>query len=74
MQNDFTINFELKASVVEELQIFSKLLKKDPNMILNEALQLYFESEQKKLLEKNLDDENAMTNLDFNEFWDGMDI
>ncbi len=74
MQNDFTINFELKASVVEELQIFSKLLKKDPNMILNEALQLYFESEQKKLLEKNLDDENAMTNLDFDEFWDGMDI
>jgi predicted transcriptional regulator len=74
MQNDFTINFELKASVVEELQVFSKLLKKDPNTILNEALEQYFENEQKKLLEKNINDENAMTNLDFDEFWDGVEI
>jgi predicted transcriptional regulator len=69
-----SINFELKASVVEELQVFSKLLKKDPNTILNEALEQYLENEQKKLLEKNINDENAMTNLDFDEFWDGMDI
>jgi len=69
-----TIDFELKADVVEELQLFSQLLKKDINTILNEALEQYFDSEQKKLLEKNLDNENAMTNLDFDEFWDGVDI
>ncbi len=69
-----TINLELKANIVEELQTFSQILKKDINVILNEALEQYFENEQKKLLEKNLDDENAMTNLDFDEFWDDMDI
>ena len=69
-----TIKLELKANVVEELQTFSQTLKKDINVILNEALEQYFENEQKKLLEKNLDDENAMTNLDFDEFWDGLDI
>jgi hypothetical protein len=37
-------------------------------------LELYFQNEQKKLLEKNLENENAMTNLDFNEFWDDVDI
>ena len=68
------IDFELSANTIEELQTFSQLLNKDINIILNEALEQYFENEQKKLLEKNLDDENAMTNLDFNEFWDGVDI
>jgi len=69
-----SINFKLGAEVVEELQTFSKLLKKDINVILNEALEQYFENEQKKLLEKNIYDENAMTNLDFDEFWDDVDI
>ncbi|MCH9739408.1 MAG: hypothetical protein K0U38_01010 [Epsilonproteobacteria bacterium] len=68
------INFHLKADTVENLQTFSELLKKDMNTMLNEALELYFETEQKKLLEKNLADENAMTNLDYDEFWDGIDI
>jgi len=69
-----SINFKLGAEVVEELQTFSELLKKDINVILNEALEQYFENEQKKLLEKNIYDENAMTNLDFDEFWDDVDI
>jgi len=69
-----SINFKLATEVVEELQTFSKLLKKDINVILNEALEQYFENEQKKLLEKNIYDENAMTNLDFDEFWDDVDI
>ena len=72
MESQF--NFELKADVVENLEVFSELLKKDLNTMLNEALEQYFEAEQKKLLEKNLADENAMTNLDYDEFWDGVDI
>ncbi len=68
------INFELKAKIVEEIEAFSHILKKDVNTILNEALEQYFENEQKKLLEKNINDESAMTNLDFDEFWDGVDI
>jgi len=68
------MKFELKKSVVDDLETFCQLLKKDHNTILNEALVLYFENEQKKLLEKNTNDENAMTNLDFDEFWDGVEI
>ena len=68
------LKFELSLDMAENLQTYSELLKKDSNTMLNEALEQYFENEQKKLLEKNLDDQNAMTNLDFNEFWDDVDI
>ena len=68
------IKFELKKEIVDNLEIFSEILYKDINTILNEALEQYFENEQKKLIEKNQDDENAMTNLNFDEFWDGVDL
>ncbi len=68
------INFKLNSDTIENLQTFSELLNKDINIILNEALEQYFDSEQQKLLEKNLADENALTNLDFNEFWDDIEI
>ncbi len=58
----------------ENLQTFSEILKKDPNTLVNLALEEFFEREQKKLLEKNLADENAMTNLDYDEFWDGVEL
>jgi len=58
----------------ENLENFSKILKKDKNTIINEALELYFEQEQKKLLEKNIADENALTNLNFDEFWNDVDL
>ena len=41
--DSFTI--ELKPDTVESLQAFSELLKKDINMMLEEALQRYFEEE-----------------------------
>jgi len=69
-----TLQFELKQDTVDNLQAFSQILKKDPNRMLEEALEQYFQSEQQKLIEKNQDDENAMTNLDYDEFWDGMDL
>lgn len=67
-------NFTLNSDNLENLDSFSEILKKDFSTIINEALEDYFEKEQKKLLEKNLEDENAMTNLDFDEFWDDVDI
>ncbi len=72
MSEDFT--FDLNHEVVENLQNYSQLLNKDINTILNEALEQYFQNENEKLLEKNQENENAMTNLDFNEFWDDVDI
>jgi hypothetical protein len=68
------INFTLSSHIINNLENFSELLKKDYNIILNEALEQYFINEEKKLLEKNIDGENAMTNLDFDEFWDNVDI
>ncbi len=68
------IKIEFKQTTVENLQAFSEILKKDINTMLEEALEQYFDSEQNRLMEKNINDENAMTNLDFDEFWDDMDL
>ncbi|MBD3790353.1 MAG: hypothetical protein IE885_08360 [Campylobacterales bacterium] len=68
------IQIEFKHSTVENLLTFSQLLKKDINTILEEALERYFEQETKRLQAKNQDEENMFTNLDFDEFWDGVDI
>lgn len=68
------IKIEFKQSTVENLEIFSEMLNKDVNTILEEALEQYFDNEQKKMTEKSIHDENAMTNLDYDEFWDGVDI
>jgi len=59
---------------LQNLETFSQILKKDMSSMINEALEQYFENEQKKLLEKNIADENAMTNLSFDEFWDDVEI
>ena len=42
--------------------------------MINEALEVYFVAQNKILLEKNLNKENEMTNLDFDEFLDGIEI
>ena len=64
----------LNSDNLENLTSFGEILKKDMSSMINEALEDYFQKEQKKLLEKNLEDENAMTNLDFNEFWDDVEL
>ena len=69
-----TISFTLDSQMIENIQLFTKILNKDSNTILKEALENYFALEQEKLMQKNQEDENAMTNLDFNEFWDDVDI
>lgn len=68
------LNFKLNSDNLENLENFSKILNKDISKIMNEALEEYFINAQKKLLKKNLEDENAMTNLDFDEFWNDVEI
>ena len=72
MQN--TIKLELKQDTVDNLLAFSELLHKDINKMLEEALEQYFESEQKKLIEKGIEEDASMTNLNYDEFWDELDI
>ena len=64
----------LRPDVVENLQIFSEILKKPPEKIVEEALESYFDAVQKQMMEKNMMDENAQTNLSFEEFWEGVDL
>ncbi len=68
------IHFTLKKETVDELRLFSELLKKDYDTILHEALERYFDDARRRMLEKNFEDENMETNLDFDEFWDGVEI
>jgi len=68
------MNIKINQDNYENLTNFKEILKKDESQMINEALELYFEAEQKKLLEKNIEDDNAMTNLNYDEFWDGVDL
>ena len=69
-----TIKLNFKQSTIDDLLGFSEILKKDVNVIIEEALALYFETEQKKLIEKGIEEDASMTNFDYDEFWDGLDI
>ncbi len=69
-----TININFKQSTIDDLLGFSEILKKDINTMIEEALEQYFENEQKKLIEKGIEEDASMTNLDYDEFWDGLDI
>jgi len=69
-----TINIQFKQSTIDDLIGFSKILHKDVNVMIEEAIEQYFENEQKKLIEKGIEEDTSMTNLDYDEFWDGLDI
>ncbi len=64
----------LRSDTAENLHIFSEILGKPPEQIVEEALESYFDRVQKNLMEKNMMDENAQTNLSYDEFWEGVDI
>ncbi len=64
------IKIELKLEKLELLKQYAKLLNKEINSMLDEALERYFVEEQEKLIAK---EQNA-TNLDYDEFWGGVDL
>ncbi len=68
------INFTLKPETIESLQAYSEILHKNISSVMEEALEAYFITVQKQLLEKNMADENAMTSLDYDEFWEGVEF
>jgi len=63
------IKIELKIDKLERLQHYAKLLDKDINTLLDEALSQYFIVTEEELIAKS----NA-TNLTYDEFWDGVDL
>ncbi len=68
------MHFTLKKETIENLETFGQMLDKDASTMLEEALELYFETQQKRMLEKSMEKENAMTNLDYDEFWEGVEL
>ncbi len=63
----------IDAHIAENLEAFETLLQKDRNTIVEEALRAYF-LRAEELLHTQGEDENALTNLSYDEFWDGLDI
>ena len=64
----------ISQSRVEHLELYSQILNKDISTILDEALEEFFVKTEKELQEKNLENENMLTNLGYDEFWDGVDL
>ena len=67
MNND--INLALGPQTLEKLAAFGELLKKDTQTMINEALEQYFEAKEEELAQQD-----PMTNLSFDEFWDDVDV
>jgi len=56
------------------LKLFEELLKEDASTIVNRALEEFFIAEQKRIVEKDVENENALTNLSYDEFWNDFEI
>ena len=69
-----SISIDLQSNTVDDLVAFSKILNKDINVMVKEAIDEYLVRQQEKLMEQSLYDDNAMTNLDYDEFWSGVEV
>ena len=68
------MEIKISQNRVEELINYSKLLNKDVNTMLDEALVEYFKNIEEKLIKKRIEEEKNLTNLSYDEFWDGIDL
>ncbi|CAA6808871.1 MAG: Unknown protein [uncultured Sulfurovum sp.] len=67
---DNHLKIELRQDKIDSLRAYAELLNKDINTMLDEALERYFKVEKERLIEK----EESATNLDYDEFWEGVDF
>ena len=64
----------LKSETIEMIELYSKILSKSPSDLVEEALQTYFSAIQAKMAQESMIDDNAQTNLGYDEFWDGVEL
>jgi len=62
----------ISQSDFESINYYAERLKKEPDAIVHEALKLYFEAQEKLFEEQGILDKD--TKLDFDEFWDGIEL
>ena len=72
MDSDFKI--VLRPETAESLELYSQILARSPSDLVEEALQTYFSAIQAKMAQDSMMDDNAQTNLGYDEFWDGVDL
>ncbi len=72
MENEFKI--VLRPETVENIEIYSQILNKSVSDLVEEALQTYFSAIQAKMVQDSLIDDNAQTNLGYDEFWEGVEL
>jgi hypothetical protein len=65
---------QLNTKTIEKIEVLAELLKKSPEKVLDEALELYLKVEREKQLEVELDEHKKETNLSYDEFWDDVDF
>ena len=68
------MNFTLDSNMIESIKNYSQILNKDASTILKEALEDYFAKVEKEMLEDSFEKESALTNLSYDEFFDGLDF
>lgn len=65
---------KLDDNMVEKVETLAILLKKRPEQVLDEALDLYLKQEREKQLEVELEEHKKETNLSYDEFWEDIDF
>ncbi len=68
------MHFTLPKSIMEQLELYSDILKKEPSQIIQEALEKYFTEVEQAILEQGIESENRLTTFTYDEFWDGIEI
>ena len=64
----------IRRDTFEAMSEFSAMEKRPFDALVQEALELWLDAKHKELLAKDLANENAQTNLSYDEFWDGVEL
>jgi len=65
---------QLDKKIEEKIELLAELLKRRPEQVIDEALDLYLKVEREKQLEVELSEHKKETNLSYEEFWDDIDF
>ena len=65
---------QLNAKMIEKIELLAELMKRSPERVVDEALDLYLKVEREKQLEDELNAHKKETDLTYNEFWDDLDF
>ena len=71
---DNELQIILKPETAKSIEVYAQILGKSPSDLLEEALQTYFSAIQAKMAQESMIDDNAQTNLGYDEFWEGVDL